>query len=126
MKSMTGFGRGAVNGEDFNVAVEIKSVNNRYLDVHLRLSQELSALEADIRKRVANRLSRGRVDLNINFERTGATIYEVNRPLISGYIQAVNDIKQQFGLEGSIDINALARLPGALAAARDGLNAACI
>ena len=45
MKSMTGFGRGAASGDEFTVAVEIKTVNNRYLDIHLRLSQELSPLE---------------------------------------------------------------------------------
>ena len=68
MKSMTGFGRGAASGDGFSIAVEIKTVNNRYLDVHLRVGQELSSLEVDIRKRIGARLSRGRVDININFE----------------------------------------------------------
>ena len=70
---MTGFGRGSVTGDNFNVAVEIKTVNNRYLDIHLRLNQELSPLEMSIRKTISGRLSRGRVDLNINVERTAAT-----------------------------------------------------
>ena len=122
MKSMTGFGRGAASGDEFTVAVEIKTVNNRYLDIHLRLSQELSPLEMIIRKRVGARLSRGRVDLNINFERTGATTYEVNRPLIAGYVSAMRDIQQQFNLSGEIDVSSVARLPGALAPARDGLD----
>jgi uncharacterized protein (TIGR00255 family) len=122
MKSMTGFGRGAASGEEFTVAVEIKTVNNRYLDIHLRLSQELTPLEMIIRKRVGARLSRGRVDLNINFERTGATTYEINRPLISGYVSAMRDIQEQFSLAGDIDVNSVARLPGALTPARDGLN----
>jgi uncharacterized protein (TIGR00255 family) len=122
MKSMTGFGRGAANGEEFTVAVEIKTVNNRYLDIHLRLSQELSAIETAIRRRVSARLSRGRVDLNVNFERTGATTYEVNKPLIAGYVKAIREIQQQFGLPGEIDVNSVARLPGALSPARDGMN----
>ncbi|MDX6383112.1 MAG: hypothetical protein QOK48_685 [Blastocatellia bacterium] len=122
MKSMTGFGRGSASGEEFTVSVEIKTVNNRYLDIHLRMSQELSPLEMDIRKRVGARLARGRVDLNINFERTGATTYEVNRPLIAGYVSAMREIQQQFNLAGDIDVSAVARLPGALAPARDGLN----
>jgi uncharacterized protein (TIGR00255 family) len=122
MKSMTGFGRGSASGEEFTVSVEIKTVNNRYLDIHLRMSQELSPLEMDIRKRVGTRLARGRVDLNINFERTGATTYEVNRPLIAGYVGAMREIQQQFKLAGDIDVSAVARLPGALAPARDGLN----
>src|SRR5437660_3467686 len=122
MKSMTGFGRGAASGEEFTVAVEIKTVNNRFLDIHLRLSQELSPLEMNIRKRVGARLSRGRVDLNINFERTGATTYEVNRPLIAGYVSAMRDIQKEFNLAGDIDVSSVARLPGALAPARDGLD----
>jgi uncharacterized protein (TIGR00255 family) len=122
MKSMTGFGRGAASGEEFSVAVEIKTVNNRYLDIHLRISQELTPLEITIRKRVGARLSRGRVDLNINFERTGATTYEINRPLIAGYVSAMRDIQEQFKLAGDIDVNSVARLPGALTPARDGLD----
>jgi uncharacterized protein (TIGR00255 family) len=121
MKSMTGFGRGSASGDEFTVAVEIKTVNNRYLDIHLRLSQELSPLEMIIRKRVGARLSRGRVDLNINFERTGATTYEVNRPLIAGYVSAMREIQQQFNLAGDIDVSSVARLPGALTPGRDGL-----
>ena len=122
MKSMTGFGRGAFSGEAFGVTVEIKTVNNRYLDVHLRLGQELSAIEMIVRKRVSARLSRGRVDLNINFDRTGAATYEVNRPLIAGYVSALREIKQELGLAGEIDVNSLARVPGALSAARDSFD----
>ncbi len=119
---MTGFGRGSAAGEDYKVAVEIKTVNNRYLDVHLRLGQELTSLEMGIRKLVSARLSRGRVDLNINFERTGATSYEINRQLIAGYVKALRDMQEEFKLAGDVDINTLTRLPGALTTARDGLD----
>jgi uncharacterized protein (TIGR00255 family) len=122
MKSMTGFGRGAFSSEAFGVTVEIKTVNNRYLDVHLRLGQELSAIEMNVRKRIGARLSRGRVDLNINFDRAGAATYEVNRPLIAGYVQALREIKEELGLAGEIDVNSLARVPGALTAARDSFD----
>ena len=119
---MTGFGRGNATGEEFNVAVEIKTVNNRYLDIHLRISQELAPLEMNIRKLVSTRLSRGRVDLNINLERTGETTYEVNRQLISGYVSALRDIQKEFNLLGDVDINTLTRLPGALGTARSGVD----
>src|SRR6266446_9560219 len=121
MKSMTGFGRAVANGDDFTVAVEIKTVNNRYLDVHFRLGQELSSLENSIRRRVSARLSRGRVDVNLSFERTGATEYEFNRPLLSGYVRALREMQQEFSLSGDIDVNSLARVPGALATARESL-----
>ena len=123
MKSMTGFGRGATSGDGYTVAVELKTVNNRYLDIHLRVGQELSSLEVDIRKRIGARLSRGRVDVNINFDHTGgAQTYEINQPFIAGYVDALRDIQRQFNLSGDIDVNAIARLPGALSSARDDLN----
>jgi uncharacterized protein (TIGR00255 family) len=78
MKSMTGFGRGTVTGEAFSVAAEIKTVNNRFLDIHLRMSQELAPLEMNIRKLISTRLCRGRVDVSINLERTGGATYEIN------------------------------------------------
>jgi uncharacterized protein (TIGR00255 family) len=120
---MTGFGRGAANGEGFAIAVEIKTVNNRYLDIHLRVGQELSSLEVDIRKRISARLSRGRVDINVNFDRTGATAtYEINQQFIAGYVDALRHIQRQFNLGGDIDVNAIGRLPGALSSARNDLS----
>src|ERR1041385_8370334 len=122
MKSMTGYGRGAAEGENFAVSVDLKTVNNRFLDVHLRLSGELSALEPAIKRQIGARLSRGRVDVAINFERTAQTGYEINRPLIAGYVDALREMQKEFNIGGELDINVLARLPGALQAARDGLS----
>ena len=121
MKSMTGFGRGSAQGENFAVAVDLKTVNNRFLDIHLRVGSELSSVEPVIRKRIGERLSRGRVDVNITLERTGEVAYEPNRQLIAGYIRAMRTMQQEFGLSGEPDINVLARLPGAMQAARDQL-----
>jgi len=119
---MTGFGRGNVTGEAFNVATEIKTVNNRFLDIHLRMSQELAPLEMNVRKLISGRLSRGRVDININLERTGGATYEINRNLIGGYISALREIQSEFNLAGDIDINTLTRLPGALGQTRSGID----
>ena len=126
MKSMTGYGRGAANGENFAVAVEIKTVNNRYLDVHLRLSQEISSLEVAVKRQVAARLSRGRVDVNVTLDRVGEIAYEVNRPLLAGYISALRNIQKEFDLPGELDVNSLVRLHGALQPARDGLDGAAL
>ncbi|MGI8734381.1 MAG: YicC/YloC family endoribonuclease [Pyrinomonadaceae bacterium] len=122
MKSMTGYGRGSVAGENFSVSVDLKTVNNRFLDIHLRLSGELSSLEPSIKKRISSRLSRGRVDVAITFERTSQMAYELNRPLIAGYVGALREMQQEFQVAGEIDINVLARLPGALQPARDSLD----
>ncbi|MDQ3804194.1 MAG: YicC family protein [Acidobacteriota bacterium] len=122
MKSMTGFGRGTLQGEGFAVAVDLKTVNNRFLDVHLRASAELSSVESVVRRRIGERLSRGRVDVNVTVDRTSEVSYELNRPLIAGFIQAMRAMQQEFGLAGEPDINVLARLPGAMQAARNGVS----
>ena len=119
---MTGYGRGTADGDDFSVSVDLKTVNNRFLDVHLRLSNELSSLEPSIKKQIGSRLSRGRVDVNINLEQTGQTSYELNRPLIAGYVNALREMQTEFNVAGDLDINLIARLPGALQPARNGLS----
>jgi uncharacterized protein (TIGR00255 family) len=122
MKSMTGYGRSSFVGDDFSVSVDLKTVNNRFLDVHLRLSSEITSLEAMVKRRVNNRLARGRVDLAVTFERTTEVQYELNRPLIAGYVNALRMIQKEFDLPGEPDINIVARLPGALQPGRDGLD----
>lgn len=119
---MTGYGRGSVAGDNFSATVDLKTVNNRFLDVHLRLSAELSALEPTIKKRITARLSRGRVDVAITFERMSQVAYELNRPLIAGYVGALREMQEEFEIPGEVDINVLARLPGALQPARDALD----
>jgi uncharacterized protein (TIGR00255 family) len=120
MKSMTGYGRGTVSADDFSVSVDLKTVNNRFLDIHLRVGTEWSSLEAIIKRRVSSRLSRGRVDVAVSVERTTQTAYELNRPLIAGYVAALRQMQQDFGIGGDIDINVLARIPGALQPAKSG------
>jgi uncharacterized protein (TIGR00255 family) len=122
MKSMTGFGRGEASGEDFTVSAELKTVNNRFLDVNIRLTSELQPLEADLKNLISKRLSRGRVDIFINYEKTSDVAYELNRPLISGYITALKEMKEEFSLEGEPDMNYIARLPNALQTKKDDLN----
>jgi uncharacterized protein (TIGR00255 family) len=121
MKSMTGFGRGAFVGQDFAVTVELKTVNNRFLDVNLRLSQELSQLEATIKRQIGNRLSRGRVDVNLTYERASEVSYELNRPFISGYLSALKQLQEEFSLTGEPDLNMIARLPSVLQPKKDDI-----
>lgn len=119
---MTGYGRSSVVGEEFTIYVDLKTVNNRFLDIHLRLASELSALEPVIKKRISGRLSRGRVDVMITLDRRTQVPYELNRPLIAGYVDALKAMQQEFNLGGEIDVNTLARLPGALQPVRNGLD----
>ena len=122
MKSMTGYGKAMVAGDDFAVSVDLKTVNNRFLDIHLRVGSELAALEPGIKKRITTRLSRGRVDVTISLERAAQMVYELNRPLIAGYVNALKQLQQDFDIAGELDINVLARIPGALQPARNGID----
>ena len=122
MKSMTGYGKGMVAGDDFSVSVDLKTVNNRFLDIHLRVGAELASLEPSIKKRISARLSRGRVDVTVSMERVAQIAYELNRPLIAGYVSALKQLQQDFNISGELDINVLARIPGALQPARNGID----
>lgn len=118
---MTGFGHGQAAGEDFSVAVEIKTVNNRFLDIHLRLGGEFQTLETQIKRFITNRLSRGRVDIFVNVEQTGDVAYKINRPLVSGYLAALREMQNEFSLTGEPDLNMIARLPNVLQTKRSDI-----
>ena len=119
---MTGYGKAMVAGDDFSVSVDLKTVNNRFLDIHLRVGAELASLEPGVKKRITSRLTRGRVDVTISLERTAQMVYELNRPLIAGYVNALKQLQQDFQIAGELDINVLARIPGALQPARNGID----
>src|SRR5205085_1357104 len=101
MKSMTGFGQGSASGENFSVAVDLKTVNNRFLDIHLRMGTELSSLEAVVKRRIGARLSRGRVDASITFERTGEALAEEMRGRLDEISRQVPLIED--GASGLVD-----------------------
>jgi uncharacterized protein (TIGR00255 family) len=122
MKSMTGFGRGSASGPNYKVTVELKTVNNRFLDVNLRLNADQAALESIVKKRIGARLARGRVETALTIERTGELVYELNRPLIAGYVRAMKLMQDEFGLAGEPELNVVARLPGVMQQAREGGN----
>jgi len=120
---MTGFGRAVVAEQTFAITVELKTVNNRFLDVNLRLSGDMQQLEATVKRLIGNRLSRGRVDVNLNYERTAEVNYELNRPMISGYIAAMKQMQEEFSLSGEPDLNVIARLPNAMVPKKDEIDA---
>jgi uncharacterized protein (TIGR00255 family) len=121
MKSMTGFGRGAVSDETFSISVELKTVNNRFLDVNLRLSGEMQAVEGNIKRLIGERLSRGRVEVNLQYDRTEEINYELNRPMIVGYLAAMKQLQSEFSLSGEPDLNVIARLPNVVVPKKDDM-----
>jgi len=114
LKSMTGYGQGTASGETFTVTVDLRSVNNRNLDIHWRAPQDLASLEIALKKQIQAALSRGRVDVTISFSQTADSSYELNRPLIRGYLEALRVMREEFGLAGDADLATITRLPNVL------------
>jgi len=114
LKSMTGYGQGTASGETFTVTVDLRSVNNRNLDIHWRAPQDLASLEIPLKKQIQAALSRGRVDVTVTFSQTADSAYELNRPLIRGYLEALRVMREEFGLAGDADLATITRLPNVM------------
>jgi len=114
LKSMTGYGQGTMSGANFTVTVDLRSVNNRNLDIHWRAPHDLASLEIPLKKMIQAAVSRGRVDVTINFTQVADVVYELNRPLIRGYLEALRMIREEFLLTGEVDLAALTKLPNVL------------
>ena len=131
VRSMTGFGQGTAEKDGVRVEVELKGVNHRFLDVKIKLPAEAGLLEPALRSAVQERVSRGRIDVTIAIISTRAPGYrvEVNRDLVAGFLEAASRLKKEFRVKGSVGLEALLALPGAVAiqaerAAADGAVAA--
>lgn len=113
IKSMTGYGRcvETVNGREFTV--EVRSVNNRYLDCSVRLPRMLSFGEDAVKQAVKNAVSRGKVDVFISVRSEGGEEVKVsvNRPVLEGYLAAMEQMVSQFGVRDDISVSNLSRLP---------------
>jgi uncharacterized protein (TIGR00255 family) len=113
--SMTGFARTQVSVNDqLSYTLSVKSVNHRFLDVQLRLPSGLDALEMELRKSLKDNLIRGHVDLTLQVDRSSQQTAGYNRELVSGYLAAFAAAREEHGLGGQPDLNAILRLPGAL------------
>lgn len=108
---MTGFGRCESQNDEYSCKAEIRSVNNRYIDINTRFPKSLMTLDATVKKLIKSRCSRGSFDLNISVERTNGDtsdqILQPNMELAEQYQQAFKKIKTNLGLGGEIDINLL-------------------
>ena len=113
VKSMTGYGRAVetVNGREFTV--EVRSVNNRYLDCAVKLPRNLSFGEDAVKQAVKTSISRGKVDVFVSVRSEGAqeTAVSLNKPMAEGYLAVLRQMRQEYGLAGEITVSMLAGLP---------------
>jgi uncharacterized protein (TIGR00255 family) len=114
--SMTGFAQARAERDGSSVRINLRSVNHRFLDLHLRMPDGFEVFESRIRQAIRNRLRRGHVDVNIYYEAGGSGAIEVNHDLVESYMKAVERLRQEFGVKTEPDLVALFRLPGVVAA----------
>lgn len=113
IKSMTGYGRGneELEGRSFNV--EIKSVNNRYLDMNIRLPRSINSLEDKIRKEIISKVSRGKIDVFINGENNGENdvIINVDENIAKAYFKAYSHLKDILNMDENVPLSLISKAP---------------
>jgi uncharacterized protein (TIGR00255 family) len=112
IRSMTGYGRMEAGDAGSHFSLEVRSLNNRYLDIQIKLPRGLAILESRVKKTIQERFSRGRFDVSITrdsgHESAGRLV--VNDALASQYIGILEDLKQRFGLSGEVDLSLVSGL----------------
>lgn len=110
IKSMTGYGKGQSSGEGVGLSVEIRSVNHRYADITVKVPRSLMALEGEVRKRVGERLKRGKIDVFVNQDVSSAAIVlpVLNRPLADAYISVFEEMQKAYTLLEGLPVSLLA------------------
>ena len=107
--SMTGFGRGKVTEQDFNITVEIKSVNHRYFEYSSRMPRSFQFLDDSLKTLCAQKISRGKVELNVQFEDTSSKSIElaVNTAYADAYISALHKFAKDYKLKDDIKASSI-------------------
>lgn len=114
--SMTGYGRGNASAGDAEIAVELRSVNNRFLDIALKLPYSLGAYEQNIRELIGSYISRGRVSVWISMKGADAAVsrFSLNQTLVKSFLTVAEELRQQYGFSGQLSLESVLTLPDVL------------
>ncbi|MCF2661030.1 YicC/YloC family endoribonuclease [Pseudoflavonifractor phocaeensis] len=115
---MTGYGRAEETVNGCTITVELRSVNNRYLDCSVRIPRLYLFAEDAIKSRVQNTISRGKVDVFVTLDNAGADKVQVsvNKPVADGYYAALTKLAEEYHLSNDISVSLLSRFPDVLLA----------
>ena len=116
LKSMTGFGRYETVTDEYKISVEMKAVNHRDLDLSIKMPKKFNYFEASIRTLLKKHIQRGKVDLFINYEdyTEGNLSLKYNKGLAGEYMNAFQQMAEQFQIPNDITVSALSRFPEVL------------
>ena len=125
IRSMTGYGRAELANEDLKITVEIKSVNNRYLDIGIKMPRQLGMLESSIRAELKKYIGRGKVDVYITYEDLQEANMQVkyedlqeanmqvkyNSKIAGEYLRYLRQMAEEYGLDNDIRVSSLSKYP---------------
>lgn len=125
IKSMTGYGSAKGQTGGLEITVELKSVNNRYLDTSVRLPRSFLFAEDAVKSAVQAHISRGKVDVFVSIDTSLADdmTVKVNEPLLKGYIEAIRHISEEYSLANDLTALSVSRFPDVLSVEKKDLDA---
>ncbi len=128
IKSMTGYGGAKGSVEGLSVSVELRSVNNRYLDVTVKLPRTLLFAEETIKQAVGRHISRGKVDVFVTVDASNSDDMEVrvNEPLLRGYLETLGGVAEKYGLQNDLTLMSVCRLPEVLSTDRREMDSSAV
>ena len=128
IKSMTGYGSSSGTVDGLEITVELKSVNNRYLDTSVRLPRSFLFAEDAVKSAVQNHISRGKVDVFVSVDSSmaGDMSVKVNEALLKGYLDAIRHVSEEYGLPDDLTALSVSRFPDVLSVEKKELDAEAI
>jgi uncharacterized protein (TIGR00255 family) len=122
--SMTGFGSARAEATNLSVLVEIKSVNHRHIDVHVKIPGEFQNFESTVRQRVLSAFRRGRLDcfVRIDYKRENIRL-DANEQLIRAYVELMSKLKKTYPIGGDVTLEMITKLPGLVTVSSSDLSA---
>ena len=116
IKSMTGYGKATLSQDQKEYQVEIKSVNHRYLDISVKMPRTLSYLEEEVKKAIATKVKRGKIDVFITFENNSSEGKEIkiNTEIAKIYIDELKKLAKQEDILANIEVTEISKFPDVL------------
>jgi len=114
LKSMTGYAHAQAEFGGFSLRVSVRSVNHRFLDLHLRVPEGFEPVEPRIRQIVRERVRRGHLDVTLRYDLAGPAAVGVNQEVAAAYVQAVHALREKFSIQAEPDLASILRLPGVI------------
>jgi uncharacterized protein (TIGR00255 family) len=121
LKSMTGYAQARASENGWTLRVTIRSVNHRFLDLHLRVPEGFEPLEPRIRQIIRERVRRGHLDVTVHYELAGPAAIGVNQEVAAAYLKAAASLRKEFNIQSEPDVESIMRLPGVIGAAAASL-----